>query len=150
MRDFDRELDEQGIEEARQMGIAMKAAGLVPQKVICSQAVRARQTLDAINESLHLENDVSFTDTLYATDAPGYLEVAAAADTDADLMLIGHNPMLEDLALALGHEGDEDSITELQMGFRTAGLVVINFEGASSTWGNSNGSLETYMTPADI
>ncbi|QKV17683.1 SixA phosphatase family protein [Oricola thermophila] len=149
MRDFDRKLDERGREEARAMGHLMKRRGLVPDRVICSTAVRAVETLDAINPSLHLEDVTTYEQNLYATDAPGYLEIASATDFDGDVMLVGHNPMLEDAALALSADGDEASLEHLHMGFRTAGLAIIRFDGPTSTFATDTGYLEAYLTPAD-
>jgi phosphohistidine phosphatase len=149
MRDFDRKLDERGVEEATAMGRLMLKRRLVPDLVICSTAARAVETLEAINETLHL-NDVSrFSQDLYATDAPGYLDIASRADDGDDIMLVGHNPMLEDAAIALSKTGDDESIDALHMGFRTGGLAVIRFNGPASTFNDDTGHLEAYLTPAD-
>jgi len=149
MRDFDRKLDERGIEEARVMGKLMKRRNLVPDRVICSTAARAVETLEGLNASLHLDDVTTYEQNLYATDAPGYLEIAAATDFDGDVMLVGHNPMLEDAALALAKEGDDEAIDALHMGFRTAGLAVIRFDGPTSVFATDTGYLEAYLTPAD-
>ena len=149
MRDFDRKLDESGVEEATGMGRLMAKHQLVPDIVICSTAVRAVETLDALNAALHLEDVVRYEQNLYATDAPGYLEIAAATETDGDVMLVGHNPMLEDAALALAKEGDDEALEALHMGFRTAGLAIIRFDGPTSAFTTDTGYLEAYLTPAD-
>ena len=149
MRDFDRKLDESGVEEATAMGELMARSRLVPDVVICSTAVRAVETLDALNAALHLEDVVRYEQNLYATDAPGYLEIASATQTDGDVMLVGHNPMLEDAALALAQDGEEDAMDALHMGFRTAALAVIRFDGPSSDFTTKTGYLEYYLTPAD-
>nr|WP_274384714.1 histidine phosphatase family protein [Oricola indica] len=149
MRDFDRKLDEQGIEEATTMGRLMAARHLVPDVVICSTAARAVETLQALSTSLHLDDATRYDQNLYATDAPGYLEIAAATGSDGDVMLVGHNPMLEDAALALSREGDEAALDDLHMGFRTAALAVIRFEGNAFDFTTKTGFLETYLTPTD-
>ena len=64
-------------------------------------------------------------------------------------MLVGHNPMLEDAALALAKLGDADALEDLHMGFRTAGLAVIRFDGPTSVFTTDTGYLEAYLTPAD-
>ncbi|GAB4348751.1 MAG: histidine phosphatase family protein [Oricola sp.] len=131
------------------MGELMKQRNLVPDHVICSTAARAVETLEGLNAALHLENRTTYEQNLYATDAPGYLEIAAATDLDGDVMLIGHNPMLEDAALALSRDGDEEALEALHMGFRTAGLAIIRFDGPSSSFATDTGYLEAYLTPAD-
>lgn len=149
MRDFDRKLDDRGIEEARAMGTLMKARRLVPDRVICSTAARAVETLEGLNAALHLEDVTTYEQNLYATDAPGYLEIAAASDFDGDVMLVGHNPMLEDAALALARDGEDEALDALHMGFRTAGLAIIRFDGPTSAFTTDTGYLEAYLTPAD-
>lgn len=150
MKDFDRTLDEKGVAEAIAMGKAMVARGLVPEKIICSNAVRAKQTLLYVNEALGLQDKTTFTDELYATDAPGYLEIAAKVTDVDDVMLVGHNPMLEDLAIGTAATGDQTEMYELQMGFRTAGLAVIAFDGPPVDFESLSGKLEAYLTPADL
>ena len=148
-RDFDRKLDERGVEEARAMGQLMARRGLIPDVVICSTATRAVETFDALNESLHLGETVRYEQNLYATDAPGYLEIAAKTGSEGDVMLVGHNPMLEDAALALAREGNEEALEALHMGFRTAGLAIIRFDGPSSVFTTATGYLEDFLFPTD-
>ncbi len=149
MRDFDRQLDERGVEEAIAMGRLMLKRKLVPDIIFCSTAARAVQTLDAVNEALHLNDIARYDQNLYATDAPGYLEIAAAAGDAEDVMLVGHNPMLEDTAIALSKSGDDVSIDALHRGFRTAGLAVIDFEGPAASFISATGHLEAFLTPED-
>lgn len=147
-RDFDRALAASGVEDAKALAAAMVERGLLPEKVICSSAVRARQTLDAINTVHDLSALTSYDQNLYATDAPGYLEVAAKSGFDGNLMLVGHNPMLEDVAIALAKDGDEALVDDLQMGFRTSGLAVIALDGPMADIEKLSGRLEAYLTPA--
>lgn len=147
MKDFDRLLDEAGVDEAFEIGKAMKAAGLTPETVICSAAVRARQTLEQVNRTMAMEDRTRFTPDLYASDAPGYLEIAASAGDSQSVLLVGHNPMLEDLALGLSSGGDDEAVDALQMGFRTAGLAVIDFEGPASSFEDGKGHITAFLTP---
>lgn len=148
-RDFDRVLAPSGVEDAEAVGAVMARRGLVPDKVICSSAVRARQTLDAVGRACDLSPVTEYSAHLYGTDAPGYLEVAAKAGSDGDLMLIGHNPMLEEVALALSTSGEDDALDQLGMGFRTAALAVIALDGPLTSVETSKGHLEAYLTPDD-
>lgn len=149
MRDFDRKLDERGIEEAAAMGRLMARRGLIPDIVICSTAARAVETFDALNEALNVVGSVRYEQNLYATDAPGYLEIAAATESDGDVMLVGHNPMLEDAAFALAQDGNEEALEALHMGFRTAALAIIRFDGPAADFATRTGYLESFLTPAD-
>ncbi len=64
MRDFDRKLSDDGIEEAKKMGIALHANALLPDHIICSSAVRARETFDAANYNGIWTNRVTYTENL--------------------------------------------------------------------------------------
>lgn len=150
MKDFDRVLDDKGVQEALAMGKAMLERNLIPEKIICSNAARAKQTLSYINQALGLSDKSTFTDELYATDAPGYLEIASKVTGVNDLMLVGHNPMLEDLAIGTAATGDQSDMYELQMGFRTAGLAVISFDGPPIDFESLRGKLDIYLTPAGL
>lgn len=149
MKDFDRNLSPDGIEEAHSMGELMRARNLLPRTILCSSAARARQTLEHIDKDGMFAAITSFNDDLYATDAPGYLEIAARNGTDGDLMMIGHNPMLEDVAIGIGVEGDQEAIMEIQMGFGTACLAVIQIDGPLSGIETARGQLEVYLRPTD-
>ncbi|MDZ7824371.1 MAG: histidine phosphatase family protein [Ahrensia sp.] len=152
MRDFDRKLSQEGIEEAAAMGSALRHRGLVPNKIICSSALRARQTFDAMNNG-HSDDwitRVDYDEKLYSTDAPGYLEVAAATHFSGDLMLIGHNPMLEDLAIGLGQNGNHEAYSQINMGFATAAVAILHFDGNFSDIQKAKWILDDYIRPRDI
>lgn len=149
-RDFDRALAASGVEDAKKVAAAMVERQLLPGRIICSSAVRARQTLDALNTVHDLAGIASYDSNLYATDAPGYLDVAAQSGFDGDLMLIGHNPMLEDVAMALASKGDDGLVSDLHMGFRTAGLAVIGLDRPLVEIEKAAGTLDAYLTPANI
>ncbi|MEM1376570.1 MAG: histidine phosphatase family protein [Pseudomonadota bacterium] len=146
-RDFDRVLAADGIEECKSIGQLMLDHNLAPPNVICSEAVRATQTLEHVRTVAQWDTTISFERDLYATDAPGYLEIAATSGATGDIMLIGHNPMMEDLAYGLSHEGDAEAMDALNMGFRTCGLAVIRFDGEIKDAASQSGYLEKYLTP---
>jgi len=99
MRDTDRPLNERGHRDAVRMGRWMKAQGIEPRHVACSTARRARQTLDDLNEALALPADaIEFSDHLYLAGLDSLLaHLAKVPVVDGPVMLIGHNPGLEDL-----------------------------------------------------
>ena len=146
MRDFDRALDETGLAEAEEIGRLMAANGFVPDITLCSGALRARQTLAGI--ATHTDTGkVTFTDTLYLTDATGYLDLVRDQKSAASLLIIGHNPMMEDLAFAVAADGDEKARDTLNGGFSTAGLAVISFAGTLAEAEPGKGRLDAFIVP---
>jgi phosphohistidine phosphatase len=149
IRDFDRPLDASGIADARLLGAAMHAERHVPDLTLCSTARRARETLDGI--AAHTQTGrVIFTDALYNEDAAGYLSIIQESGKPSSLLLIGHNPMMEDLANVVSGDGSEKAMAILKHGFPTAGLAVLRFDGRLSNASPGSGYLEAFLTPADV
>ena len=104
-RDYDRALEASGQDDAERLGGAMLASGYVPDTVLCSGARRARDTWTAVSKRLPVA-DVRFMDGLYSSDAGGYLDLVRGAGAEHSVLVVGHNPMMEDLATALSRAGD--------------------------------------------
>lgn len=120
MDDGQRPLSATGLAEARAAGAWLQAQGLLPDRVLCSPALRARQTLAALGTLG--QADVREEASIYGA-SPGTL--IALADTHADatrLLLVGHNPGLEQLA-ALLHSGQSGDYR----GMPPAGVAVLVF-----------------------
>lgn len=147
MRDFDRALDASGQADAEKMGMAMHTHGYVPDLTLCSTAVRARQTLEGI--AGHADTGrVVFLDTLYSDDATGYLKSIREHGSSRSVLVIGHNPMMEDLAIAVSGDGESTALGALACGFPTSGLAVIDFDGGLGKAGPGAGRLQAFLTPS--
>lgn len=131
------------------MGAYMAKQGLVPDLALISTARRAQETWDLVAEALPR--------SIAARDAVGIYEVAAAAILEVirtvepsvrNLLLVGHNPGLADLALLLAGSGDPPAIERLREKFPTAGLAVLDFD--SEQWSDvspGDGRLVRFVTP---
>ena len=93
---------------------------------------------------------VIFSDSLYSTDAAGYVEFIRAAPDGDQVLVVGHNPMMEDLAMALSGDGDDRARSALVAGFPASALAVIRFAGGLSQTAPGKGYLEAFLTPADL
>lgn len=148
-RDFDRRLKRSGEADSRSIGKQMTAHGLAPDIVLCSTARRARETWAGVAEIIGpMEDRVTYLDDLYTSDATGYLEIARKAPTAEKVMLVGHNPMMEDLAEILSGSGDAAARAVLASGFPKSGLAVIAFDGPISEAAPGTGRLEAFLTRA--
>ena len=100
--DASRPLDATGREEARAAGDWLREHGLRPDRVLCSPATRTRETLAALGDIG--AGEIYEEASIYEA-SPGTLASLADANRDAErLLLVGHNPGLEQLA-ALMHSG---------------------------------------------
>ena len=66
------------------------------------------------------------------------------------VLVIGHNPMMEDLAMAVSAPARKMRCIRCTAGFPTSGLAVIRFEGSLSDAELGSGYLEAFLTPADL
>jgi phosphohistidine phosphatase len=134
--DFERPLTARGRHDARAVGDELRAADRVPERVICSPALRTRQTL----EELRIDAPVDFEDRVYDNDPEAILDVLRAQPDEPDtLLLVGHNPSMHRLVLDLGGAAGE--------GFPTAATAVIEFDGDWSGLWPGVGRVTSYWSP---
>ncbi|MCU0830771.1 MAG: histidine phosphatase family protein [Rhizobiaceae bacterium] len=139
MTDYDRPLTDLGRVEARTTAAELAAVGLTPDLVLCSPARRAAETLETVSPILGIDSsDVRQVGELYSGGPETYVETAKQAHDNRVTMLIGHNPMLEDAAISLSEDGNEDDIALLRNGMPTGAIAVLRITGA-------NGSTRSYL-----
>ncbi len=97
--DFDRPLAKRGRRDAPRMGRWLLEQRLVPDWIISSPALRARETTLAVCEALGLDDEsISWDRAVYAAEVPALLAVLARCPAERNLvLLVGHNPGLEEL-----------------------------------------------------
>ncbi len=97
--DFNRPLVKRGEKDAPRVGEWLKEKGLMPDHVLASPAVRARETANAVVDALGLPRaQVHFDERLYLAPLETLLEVLATAPAKAGaVLLVGHNPGLDGL-----------------------------------------------------
>jgi phosphohistidine phosphatase len=132
-RDRDRRLDKRGRSDAAEIGGWIGRHPPFPDLVLVSHAVRARQTWDIAWEAMKElvpEPQVELMPELYGADPSQLLETirAASAADPKRLMLVGHNPGMHELALALTGRGDAAGRKALADNLPTSGLAVFDFE----------------------
>ncbi len=149
VRDYDRSLDASGHVDAEALGTAMRARGYVPDITLCSNARRALETLEGIAGNADTGR-VLFFERLYSDDSAAYLSLIHEHSNVGSVLVIGHNPMMEDLAITLAGDGEHSARATLNSGFPTSGLAVIRFPGGLADAIPGAGFLEAFLTPADL
>ena len=150
MRDFDRALDAKGVADCAAMASEMRTRSFKPDKVLCSAARRTRQTLDEIGKVLPLPGDVIFSEALYSAGAKSCLDEIKSLAPAASLLVIGHNPTMEDLANYLASKRDKEALKSLLLGFPTAGLAHFEFEGPISSLSAHGARLTAFIRPSHL
>lgn len=121
--DHDRPLAGRGRRAAKALARHLREERIEPELVLCSTARRARETLERIESALGVA-DVRCEPALYGASAGALLErLHDVPDHVGSVMLIGHNPGLQELALELAHTGPE--LPELAAKFPTAALATL-------------------------
>ena len=149
LEDFDRPLAKRGESAAPRMGAFMAEHGLAPQLILCSPAVRTRQTLDLVLRHLSGHPTVVYQDDFYLA-APSVMltRLRKVGGKTSHVMVVGHNPGMQGLAVALAGEGETRVLQALAAKFPTAGLAVIRFKARSwAKVGHGTGRLESFTTP---
>jgi phosphohistidine phosphatase len=105
LADDQRELAPRGRKDARKMGELARNESLLPQRILSSNSVRTRQTVELFVEASDCEASVEYLRTLYLAEPRAYLEALGKhAQGASRVMVVGHNPGLEDLVRELTGE----------------------------------------------
>lgn len=96
-RDFDRQLMQRGWNQCVDLDLFLSKKELQKALVYCSSAVRTRETLEGICKNFNAEN-IQYHEDLYLCSFKTYLNHIWAAETGEDLVMIGHNFGISDLA----------------------------------------------------
>jgi phosphohistidine phosphatase len=151
LADFDRPLNERGYREAEEMANLVIARAWQPERILCSSSQRTRETLAPLLGLLKSNATIELTRRVYDATAETLLDVIRKQSGAASLMLIGHNPGLEELARALPGSGDGPALARLRTMFPPASLAVISFDIAD--WSDitpGDGRLDAFEVPADV
>ena len=150
LADRDRPLAGRGRRAAAAIADHLKAEGIRPDLVLCSPARRTRETLERVETALGDRVEVRFEEALYgASEIELLARLRALPPEVSSVMLIGHNPGLEDLALALASTGD--GLARLREKYPTGAFATIDLP--ADEWDAieaDTGELVAYVRPRDL
>lgn len=127
--DFERPLASQGRRAAGLVGEHLARHHLLPDRVLSSSSRRTRETLAALLPHCSSDADIKLLRALYEPAAGHYLaQISRHGGTAQTLLVIGHNPAMQDTAALLIGAGSTDLKDEVTSRFPTAGLAVIDFD----------------------
>lgn len=149
LRDFDRGLNDRGRKGAELMGDHIRQHGGDWKSIVASPAERVKRTLDASG----LDLPVRFEETAYLADAATLMRLLEACDDAEDAVLImGHNPGLQELALELVAAGEENAhFNEVLRKYPTAAFTVVELDIESwSDIASGCGKIVHFARPRDL
>ncbi len=105
LSDFQRPLNDRGRKAAPFMGELMRSRNLVPDLILSSSALRAKQTAMLVREAARFENEIEFTEKIYEASSHKLLYLVNEIDDKYNsAMLVGHNPGFEGIVRILSGE----------------------------------------------
>jgi phosphohistidine phosphatase len=149
--DSDRPLAPRGEKAARVVAQWMAEQGIVPDTVLCSSALRTRQTLAAMLPVLGGRPEVLYEAGLYLAAPQALLARLRKLATDrSTALVIGHNPGLHELVVALAAGGDGKLPRRLRENLPTAALAIFDLDGGWSSLGRDDARLAHFVTAKDL
>jgi phosphohistidine phosphatase len=141
--DFERPLNGRGREAAPLIGQYILKQKIRPELILSSPAERARQTAALVVQSAQLNAELRFDERIYEASAARLLEVVSQIDEPFGVvLLVGHNPGMEDLLATLTGE---------RHGMPTAALarIILDVEKWSKVR-EDTGRLDWLVRPKDL
>ena len=142
LADRDRPLALRGLKAGKKMARHLRKTGVEAELVLCSPATRTRETLDAVRGAIG-DPEVRFDERLYAASGRELLDVLRGVDFGVgSVLVIAHNPGLEDLAATLGGTVQEK--------FPTGALATLAFQCVWSELEPGSCELTAFVVPREL
>jgi len=149
--DHDRSLAPRGRRAAQLIGDHVRDAQIAPALVLCSSARRTQETLALIAPALGPTPLVRVERGLYGASAGELLRrVQDVSDAIRSVMVVGHNPGLEDLAATLAGAGVGDALDRMATKFPTGALATLTVPTAWRDLAPGGAELTAYVVPRDL
>jgi len=150
--DFERPLAPRGVQACELMTAHFQTKGIQPDLILCSSAARAKATYNGVANAFADKSEVSFERGLYLAGAKSLLaRLQEVGAEKSSVMMIGHNPGFEMLALALAGTTKSDAVDRMRVKFPT--LALATFDVTAEKWaavGAENVGLADFVVPRDL
>lgn len=149
--DFDRPLNKRGRRAAALMGQYLVTSGIEPAQILCSSAERTRETLGYLQEAIGTSIPTRFEKGIYEAEAADLLNrLRGLSEVLPSVMVIGHNPGMERLALMLAADGGTGP-TRMADKFPTGALAVLSADiDAWEQLAPEIARLDAFVCPRDL
>ncbi|MFD9338000.1 SixA phosphatase family protein [Streptomyces sp. NPDC060028] len=148
--DFDRPLADRGRREAPKAGQWLAESGRPLGLALCSSALRTRETWQLMVSRLTEPPPAVYEDRLYNADTDTLMAVLAeTGEAVTDLLMVGHNPGIHELAVALCGTGPTNLVRRIHDGFPTAAVVALALPGTWQDVAPGAGRPSAFWAPGD-
>jgi phosphohistidine phosphatase len=151
MADEERPLAERGRNDLPLVAKFAATRGLMPTLALVSPSQRTRETWELFAAAFDPPPRHRFEPRLYSAPVERLLQLACAtSETVQTLLMIGHNPGLEDAARVLIGAGDTDALIRFGGSMPTSSLALIELAGDWASIAPRTGRLEVFVTPKSL
>lgn len=150
LEDHERPLAKRGRKTAETIAAYLQRAELAPDLVICSTAVRARQTLDPIAKAIKPPKVVLERGIYEAAQRKLWNYVSNLPERSECVLLIGHNPGLHELALELADAASRKRLPPREGKFPTGAMASFRFDGPWNELRPGGAAVAAFTTPDDM
>ncbi len=151
--DYDRPLSKRGEKDAKRIGAELVTLNWVPEKIIASPAMRAKQTCKSVCDQLKISNDtIEWNEAIYAAYTVTLLHIITnQVESVSSVMLVGHNPSMEDLLLHFcGADQLRGSVQPNGKLFTTGNVAKITVDGSWKDLAMGDAKLEALLRPKEL
>ncbi|MCX4821289.1 histidine phosphatase family protein [Streptomyces sp. NBC_01142] len=146
--DHERPLAPRGRRDAPAAGRWLREADCLPELVVCSPALRTRQTWDLVSVEFGVITPVMHDARIYRASAGELLGVVREAPVHVrTLLLIGHNPGVQELVMMLAGEADGYALEQTRTKFPTSAIAVLHVPGSWSSLAPGAARLTEMVVP---
>jgi phosphohistidine phosphatase len=132
-RDFDKPLTDEGIHQLEHVRGFLKSHHFLPDLILCSPAVRTRQTLEWVQEALGTGAEVVFDEDIYGIKAEGLLQkIYALPNQKSTILVVGHNPSISDAMQTFWNVVKNKDSVSLDLPAKPSQLAI--FRAHASSW----------------
>ncbi len=148
--DYDRPINHRGQKNAKRVGIWMADNNFLPEKIVSSPAVRARQTIGIVSDQLRdSQVNIDFDEDLYLASLDTLLESVQLYKNDVNsLMLVAHNPGLDYLVNDLLSRSKSTDSGHIVM--TTANLAIFEYKDDNFDPEQDKGTLIEFIQPKEL
>lgn len=147
--DHERELTARGLRQAGEMGRVLAERGEAADLVLCSTSQRTRQTWTEASKALSGFPEPRFLRGIYDAGSSYFELLRREGGTARSLVLVGHNPAIQQTARQLPSGPDSPEAAKLSADFPTSALAVFDIDGSWADLAPGLARLVAFVAPAE-
>jgi phosphohistidine phosphatase len=149
LADHERPLSKRGRRASDLIAEHLERERITPALILCSSARRTRETLDRIAPAIGADAEIQIEGGLYGAGAEGLLDrLSGVPEGVESVMLIGHNPGVQELAIAIA--GGDPAVSAMRAKFPTGALATLELDGVWRDLAPGAASLVAFVKPREL